>query len=103
MGGTDQTALDAEIVPPQWLIVVRRDQSGLYTSLRARFAPNRQVQVILDRRHDEPTPPSRSAANRRASLTGSERAVWEDLGFRVVHRGPGVEVYQAVPPPTGPA
>ena len=42
----------------QWVILVARDQSDLYTHLRAAFGGDPKVQVILDRRdNDSRNPP----------------------------------------------
>jgi hypothetical protein len=78
--------------PPlaRWLIVVRRDQPGLYASLRARFDDIRLVDVILDRRERERRGAARSVradrrrGQRRRPPTPAERDHWYTFGYRMV-------------------
>ncbi|MGH7321281.1 MAG: hypothetical protein ACRELA_16860 [Candidatus Rokuibacteriota bacterium] len=53
--------------------------------------------MILDRRRSDETATDRDAAlaERREPLTSLEQDQWLTLGFRMVHRGEDLEVYEA--------
>lgn len=86
---------------PQWLIVVRRERRDLYESLRRGFASDPRVDVILDRRQAERrateagAETDRRRRQRRKPLTSGERAVWDTVGFQLIHRDHDLIVYQA--------
>jgi hypothetical protein len=77
----------------EWLVIVRRDQPGLYRHLRQEFEGIGLVEVILDRRQGEELPGLAPApTGRRHPVTPKELARWRSLGYRVVprHDNPGV-------------
>jgi hypothetical protein len=75
--------------PRSWLVVVRRDERGLYEHLRRSFQGLTFIDVVLDRRQRDgigaPSPSPRD--DRRQSLTAAERERWTLLGYRLVPRG----------------
>lgn len=74
----------------RWLIVVRRDQGSLFRLLDGHFAEDPLVRVILDRREGErrragaAVAAERRRADRRETLTGTEREIWHTFGYRLI-------------------
>lgn len=77
----------------RWLVVVRREEPGLYVSLRRRFEGILWVEVIVDRRMGERRGRSaavstdRRRADRRWPLVPQERDRWQSFGYRLVRTG----------------
>jgi hypothetical protein len=86
MTPTTEGLRDEEEMFPRWLLVVRRDQTVLYHSLRQVFGGHRRFDVVLDRRDSGLRPgPVPVRTERRRRLTASERALWDHVGFRIVY------------------
>lgn len=92
MSGTAELVVPSggiRAVEARWVVVVRRDQPGLYRYLRQEFEGIGLVDVILDRRQrDAPWP-----GERRRPATSKEWTRWRSFGYRVVPRpgGPGAD------------
>jgi hypothetical protein len=72
------------------LFIVARDRPRLYESLRRQFAEEREVQVILDRRHGERpggTPPREDAPTDRRRRPEVDQDL-QVLGWAVVRGAP---------------
>ena len=86
---------------PRWVIVVRRDRREFYESLRLLFEADGRVEVVLDRRtgarrgENWPVGTERRRSSRRRAPMPEQAALWEDAGFRMIHRDEGYDVYQA--------
>ena len=96
--------VNPEAASPRWLIIVRRDEPGLYQHLLDAFQEVPRVVVILDRRRGErrrtETAPShrtpeRRRRDRRAAPSGAEADLWQTAGFRLIHAADDLEVYEA--------
>lgn len=61
------------VATERWLIIVRRDQEDLHVRLAAQYP---EAEVVLDRRQPE----------RRQPLTPTEQEIWDQFGYRLVHR-----------------
>jgi hypothetical protein len=98
------------------IIVVSRDQAGLYRSLRESQEANGRDRMILDRRVAERRVrqrprgrPDRRVQDRRAPVSDAERALMSVLGFTVVQRDEGIRPAErpttrgVKPAPGGPA
>jgi hypothetical protein len=76
--------------PSRWLVVVRRDEPGLYAYLARGFEGIALVDVILDRREGEGPRVNGLAAgatgarDRRRPATARERSRWTSFGYRMV-------------------
>ncbi len=77
----------------RWLIVVQREQAGLYQHLEARFREIAFVHMILDRRQGERRRQEQGVAadqrrgDRRQPPSAKEREQWALFGYRLVYRG----------------
>jgi hypothetical protein len=81
--------LAGAVAAAQWLLIIRRDQPGVYPAERERL-------VIVDRRRGDrrqgprATPTERRREDRRQPLSNQEREQWLQAGYRVVRRPGGV-------------
>lgn len=73
----------------RWLVVVRRDQPGLYHYLRQEFEGIGLVDVILDRRQGDAPWAGEARAERRRPATLKEGTRWRSFGYQVVPRTGG--------------
>jgi hypothetical protein len=79
----------------RWLIVIRRDNEGLYQMTRESFQ-GRAV-VIFDRRFGErrtqqvPIEVERRQRPRRQPLSPQEQMLWNDAHYRMVYRPEGFD------------
>jgi len=79
----------------QWLVIVRRDQPGLYRHLLEEFEGIGLIEVIFDRRRGEDVvaPWLTTAFDERRRVASSKELVrWRSVGYQVVprHGNPGV-------------
>lgn len=80
----------APVPGTRWLIVIRRDQPPLFRLLDRHFAEDPRVEVILDRRERErrrataAVATERRRSDRRQTMTGRERDIWNTFGYRLV-------------------
>jgi hypothetical protein len=85
--------------PRRWLIVVAEDEPILRQGLRRSFANDPSVEVVLDGRRAESSPPrgrgGTAAPERRRPLSPEQSVVWRDLKFLLVDRWKGMAVYEA--------
>jgi hypothetical protein len=89
------------VPPPRWLIVVADNQPTVHQGLRATFADDPSVEVVLDRRGATPSVPAGEATSeRRQTLSVEQNVVWRDLKFFLVDRWKGMTVYEAGTPQT---
>jgi hypothetical protein len=76
----------------RWLVVVRRERSGLCQQLHESFGDNPRITVVVDRRRCERRRPPvlgaplrterRHGSDRRTPATDGDGHVWDTLGFR---------------------
>jgi hypothetical protein len=89
-------SLSSAIPPRRWLIVVADNQPIVHQGLRATFADDPSVEVVLDRRAATPSGPvSEPTSERRQMLSVEQSVVWRDLKFLLVDRWKGMTVYEA--------
>ena len=80
-------------------MVVADNQPTVHQGLRATFADDPSVEVVLDRRGAEPLVPADEATPEgRQPLSPEQSVMWGDLKFFLVDRWKGMAVYEAGTP-----